>query len=237
MSRVTVTDYYIKAFQKLESKGKDSWNWSAMLFTGAWLFYRKMYLYAFLLSVFEFCVLSFFGYIITGHDVSVVSKVFLGAKILERLFLGYYGNRLYYRTVKKRIADGYHLLDNYHPFSISSAVLSAIIFFSLDHLLLLFNIVVSIFVVAYALADWSVNKWHKRKQKSLNTEISEKNIRQYLTYGNRNHIPGQIVATLCVCVSLSSIMLVINEKVFEVKKQETSLIQTKDVSEKTTAKK
>ena len=43
------TVYYLEKFQRFdqqESGLKASWNWSTFLFSGLWLLYRKIYLYA-----------------------------------------------------------------------------------------------------------------------------------------------------------------------------------------------
>lgn len=40
--------YYLNAIKRLEKSGEHTWNWAAFFFGGAWMAYRKMYLYAFL---------------------------------------------------------------------------------------------------------------------------------------------------------------------------------------------
>jgi hypothetical protein len=42
------------------------------------------------------------------------------ALIITRICLGYFGNAIYYRIVKKRIKEGYHQADDAHPTSILS---------------------------------------------------------------------------------------------------------------------
>ncbi len=43
------TQHYLAYFDKYKETGKKtSWNWAAFFFTSLWFFYRKMYLYGFL---------------------------------------------------------------------------------------------------------------------------------------------------------------------------------------------
>ncbi|MBO7454511.1 MAG: DUF2628 domain-containing protein [Alphaproteobacteria bacterium] len=51
--------------------------------------------------------------------------------IITRIYLGYFGNSLYYRIVKKRIKEGYYLIDE-HPTSIPSCFGSIFYLFGLD---------------------------------------------------------------------------------------------------------
>ena len=44
----------------------------------------------------------------------------LAVFIITRIYLGYFGNAIYYRIVKKRIKKGYHQVDDAHPTSILS---------------------------------------------------------------------------------------------------------------------
>ena len=51
--------------------------------------------------------------------------------IITRIYLGYFGNSLYYRIVRKRIKEGYYLIDE-HPTSIISCFGSIFYLFGLD---------------------------------------------------------------------------------------------------------
>ena len=53
-----------------------------------------------------------------GWEILIVVAVI--AFIISRLYLGYFGNAIYYRIVKKRIKKGYHQVDDAHPTSIIS---------------------------------------------------------------------------------------------------------------------
>lgn len=227
MEKVTTNDYYINAFRKLKREGKNSWNWSAAIFGATWLIYRKMYLYAFLFTLLDiFTILV----VVTSLEYTVNSIHYInisdfenvynyGTGIISVLFFGYYGNRLYYKTVKRKIAKGYHLLERHHPFSIIVCIVAATIVFSLvcweeglksevESYQLMGRYICAdllmLFVAACcAAADWLAKKYHKRKQKDTkSTAVSEENIRRYLMYSNRNHLPGQIAATICSVICL-----------------------------------
>lgn len=111
-------EYYKMAFKRLEKEGKHTWNWAAFFFGYVWALYRKMYLYAFLYIVLSY-ILDFIIKFGIDSQTSSIELVFI--KLISSIFLGiiwgYYGNYLYYRTVKKRIAEGNHLLIRYRPTS------------------------------------------------------------------------------------------------------------------------
>jgi len=118
--------YYKKAFERLEKENKNTWNWAAFLLNVVWMLYRKMYLYAFMFQVvvvlFVLACCVFLG----------MEKTTLGALlglvgiVVFPCCLGYLGNRLYYRVVKKRVSEGYHLLEQYCPTSLTAALLTSV---------------------------------------------------------------------------------------------------------------
>lgn len=125
--------YYLPRFRRISREGKVvSWNGAAFLFTSYWLFYRKNYLagtLVFLLETFMAALTVFFQYkvlipLLGGVSLSspeAINAMMQGLSngsllqpmltlyllsfvtILLHIFLGLFGNRLYYRTCLNRV--------------------------------------------------------------------------------------------------------------------------------------
>ena len=112
-------EYYREAFRKLD-KGIDSWNWGSFFMGWAWAAYRKAYalslkiiLVLVLLGILEGVILF------ANSDISNIWSRTIAMLIANQLiymcFMGYFGNRLYYNSLKKKIPLGYHVSDNFYP--------------------------------------------------------------------------------------------------------------------------
>jgi len=157
-------EYYVKAFKRLNETGKNTWNWAAFLFGPAWMLYRKMYLYG---TIFYMIFGTIQNVVVSTGSVFLAFFFSLGIRILY----GYFGNSLYYRIVKKRIRQGYHLLDRYSPTSISA--------------------VVPILGLLVCFADWiSCDSQLKTK---FEDKIDEKTIRAYLNSARENPFIVKVV--------------------------------------------
>lgn len=105
------TKYYLKIFDlKGNKKFFRAWNWDACAFQGAWMMYRRMYLYSFLsMFLFIFTVMILVTLGLTIKNV-VASIIFLALSVL--LFLstfiifGMYGTSLYIYFAQKKIEKG-----------------------------------------------------------------------------------------------------------------------------------
>lgn len=223
----SVNDYYIEAFRKLENEKKHSWNWAAAIFGTTWLIYRKMYLYAFLFLLLDIFAV-FIVYSATSEkigsdyfvDRSTFELIYCGIiGTISILFFGRYGNSLYYKIIKKKVAKGYHLLDEYHSYSISVIAMAIIVSICFEALnsetpdkipgvnVLWENVGPNLFwffaIGCHAFADWIACTYYMKKhEEGQYVDISEENIHQYLKYSNRNHLPGQILSTFCFVVCL-----------------------------------
>ena len=163
-------EYYVKAFNRLDKTGKHTWNWSAFFGGITWMLYRKMYLYAFVLTIvylgmdlclienaahwkgidgsvsmelirqiepiiprmclmfLMFCLRDIYHelahHLVNGwasfENWEIWTIAVFAAFVISRVCLGYFGNSLYYRIVKKRVREGYHLADGFSPTSILS---------------------------------------------------------------------------------------------------------------------
>lgn len=137
-----------------------------------------MYLYAFLFLLMDVLAI-FIVYSATSEkngsdyfvDRSTFELIYCGIiETISILFLGRYGNGLYYKTIKKKVAKGYHLLDKYHSYSISIIAISIIVSICFEALnsetpdkipgvnVLWENVGSNLFwffaIACYALADW-----------------------------------------------------------------------------------
>ena len=98
------TIYYLEKFQRIdqqESGLKASWNWSAFLFSGLWLLYRKIYLWFFaywILGASIVCLVIF-----NVADSSKAFDIVFYITLAFHLFCGIYGNSIYHKSVNKKI--------------------------------------------------------------------------------------------------------------------------------------
>lgn len=207
MSKVSRAEYYEKAFELLEKEHKRTWNWAALFLSSFWLLYRKMYLYSFI-----YCIFSLIAATLAKADNIVFITLSVVINLTISLYLGYYGNDLYYRIIKKRISKGYHLLNKYSPTSIPSCLL----------------ICFSGGIVSFA--DYISRKLQLRGCTDKKTNIDNESIRNYLNPNRKNHRIVKI-ANILICFMITFILLVpairiigdnINEKLME--KQTTTKI-------------
>ncbi|MDR2107659.1 MAG: DUF2628 domain-containing protein [Holosporaceae bacterium] len=103
--------YYVSAFAEAE-KGKNTWNWAAFFGGVYWLHFRKMYMFAWLYMF----LLAFLFFAFKVCHFSYPICVFMTLLIVN-IYPGFFGNKIYYRRVKKNIKAGYHLCDKYNPVS------------------------------------------------------------------------------------------------------------------------
>lgn len=190
-------EYYIKAFKRLDERGKHTWNWAACIFGSAWMAYRKMYLYAFLFfiicGVFNYCTFSLIAFNVYGNFLpfnlleNEHPRLYLFAEvccwIIGRIFTGYFGNALYYSAVKKKIQKGYHLLQKYRPTSIPSALI----------------VIYSPFI---CFADWISRKSQLKTE--VKSEINEETVRACLNPNKENHIAVKIAGIFAYLILIAS---------------------------------
>lgn len=135
--------YYLPRFRRFEETGaRCSWNWSAFAFTSFWLFLRKNYLAGSLILFLEIATAALTSFIryqmfpslgsgtvvsyedfqaflqgitdLSGLRPLIALYLLAFVLILTHVFLGLFGNRLYYHTCltrvrrfRKRNPDGY----------------------------------------------------------------------------------------------------------------------------------
>ncbi|MBR1734311.1 MAG: DUF2628 domain-containing protein [Alphaproteobacteria bacterium] len=174
--------YYLDAFERLDAVGKNTWNWSAFFFGPCWLAYRKMHAYSFL--AFLFTYLSFW----TAFIPFFFWIPFGGFPLILHILLGIFGNALYYRIVKKRVTQGYHLLENFKPTSIPCGLSCG-----------------ALGVISF-IADEFLRRKHFQTEEieKTNQELSDfslENIGSYLNEFRQKHIASRI-ADIIICLIL-----------------------------------
>lgn len=166
-------DYYLSAFKKIEEVRKSTWNWAAFLGGEMWLNYRKMYMF----GVFYFILSAIISFVFlcsietTCKSVGFalreevcISIFLLGFLTIPRIILGLFGNKLYYKRVKKNIRKGYHLCDKYKTTS------PAMLYFSYNPINLIVALI--IWIRGRALLRKSL-----KSTASFDNKINEENIK------------------------------------------------------------
>ena len=182
--------YYLDAFKKLD-EDRDSWNWAAFFFQGMWMFYRKMYLYGLLSLALDFAI---FFIIISFPTINTAFGLSFVCNIAYKCLYGYFGNRIYYSVVKERIADGYHLMDQYKSTSKSLAIL--------------FIFLPSVYF--YYLADVLANDKYFSSVSRGDNFVNEENILKYLMQDRQNHIQGKIAIAVSVVLYFMSSSVIVS---------------------------
>lgn len=96
--------YYINKFSEFEKQPSDlksSWNWAAFFGFGVWALYRKMYGWFFVLFALHI-VVSIIDTALAKDGFYLISFLLL---LVPMIAFGNFANSLYYRDVKKKIAN------------------------------------------------------------------------------------------------------------------------------------
>jgi tetratricopeptide (TPR) repeat protein len=102
-------EYYLTRFKQFDQLGtglKRSWNWPAFFFNHPWFLYRKMYGWFFAFSI---SVPVIFKPINMFVDLAIEKTPWAGIILLPilltpQLLYGFFGNSLYHKHIKKKIA-------------------------------------------------------------------------------------------------------------------------------------
>ncbi len=95
-------NYYLNKWQEIDSaiarkKAPLNWNWFSFLFGPFWFAFRKMYLYAAIMLIGSIVVDEI------AHELGW-GRSLRGAQIGFTVFLGLYGNYIYYKYAKENVA-------------------------------------------------------------------------------------------------------------------------------------
>ena len=106
------TEYYQQAFDRLEKENKTTFNFAAAFGSYAWLVFRKMYRLATLfILVYGGIMISLNEFCQNSKTVNLISAVLF---LVIFLGFGFFGNGLYYKHVKSKIAKGYAKITDYN---------------------------------------------------------------------------------------------------------------------------
>lgn len=113
--KVSETIYYEEKYAKFKDKSIFiSWNWAAFFFGMAWLWYRKMYAYFFVLAF----VLFFTELIIKYRSPLSEFEEFVGEAIVlfvvNILICGIFGNSIYFRFLRTKYMNHVRHLGTNH---------------------------------------------------------------------------------------------------------------------------
>ena len=103
--------YYINKFSEFEKQPSDlksSWNWAAFFGFGVWALYRKMYGWFFVLFALHI-VVSIIDTALAKDGLYLISFSLL---LVPMIAFGFFANSLYYRDVKKKIANAQLLISD-----------------------------------------------------------------------------------------------------------------------------
>lgn len=213
------TEYYQKAFDRLEKENKTTFNFAAAFGSFAWLVFRKMYGWAALFTlvceggcriVFMFC----------KDDVLkwVISLIFY---FLCVVLFGFFGNTLYYKDVKSKIAKGYAEMERYNSIDpIGGIILSGAVYWlcafflpvlslkgvTSENTVNLWGIAMGGFFVAI---PWAINykKFHVQESAEP-VEVTEESVNAYLEKANPKHLTGPMMVGVLFIMTPLTIVLV-----------------------------
>lgn len=109
--------YYMSVLIQQDRRGfvpRLKWNFAAFVFNIVWVFYRKMYLFAVLLLTFVFAPALFGFYMLAVDYLSSEKFYFISPTvdytaaayfIFKALFLGFFGNYIYYLHIRRKISQ------------------------------------------------------------------------------------------------------------------------------------
>ncbi|HUX79685.1 MAG TPA: DUF2628 domain-containing protein [Alphaproteobacteria bacterium] len=102
-----VTQYYLDEFRKHQKGNK--FNWAAFFFGGLWFFYRKMYLYGFLILALGYLFYFLLPIFAFSDQTSLVNILIINGllSLFIRITCGFIGTPLYIKFAEQKIAAGY----------------------------------------------------------------------------------------------------------------------------------
>ena len=98
--------YYLRAFERIRTRGQAGWHWPAMFATSGWLLYRKMWLYGFLYIIVLPVVHMVLTALVSGAAGETVGNWFWFSTYVAIAFVlaPLLANRLYYRHAQRKLA-------------------------------------------------------------------------------------------------------------------------------------
>lgn len=198
------TEYYQESFRKLKEENKATFNFAAAFGTITWLIFRKMYGLAILVSLvwsgIQVFAQTFLRSSSTSISIALSLMLFVG--------FGFFGNSLYYDTVKSRVARGYAKMTGYNPidpvwgliiigFLVPACIVIVIpllVFTKIisSSAMSMFSFIVQMFFMAIA---WMIDyKKFQHRESVKPIRVTWKSIDEYLVRSDSKHM----FASMCV---------------------------------------
>ena len=206
------TEYYQQAFSRLEKENKTTFNWAAALFGASWMVFRKMYGWAMLYICLYGSTFLLPSVLCDGHTKTMV--FFVGCLALFIGF-GFFGNTIYYKTVKSKISKGYKKIESYKAIDpVPPLILFVYWFVFLPFLCLLPSenqvmLLCTLFEPIVIAVFWAIDYKKYHKQESVEQEkVDEESVNQYLNKDNPKYL-GVALAGVFACCSVVSGLCII----------------------------
>lgn len=190
------TEYYQQAFDRLEKKNKTTFNFAAAFCMAAWLVFRKMYGWAILfISVYGGILVSSRMFCLSLKTATLISAILY---LVMFIGFGFFGNSLYYKHVKSKIAKGYAEIADYNSIdpmwsivalgvvmpllvgiaagiSVSKNIVSKNVF----------DLLTTLVQVIFIAIPWMINYKKFHSQESVEpVEVTEESVNKYLDKAN-----------------------------------------------------
>lgn len=212
------TEYYRQAFDRLEKENKTTFNFAAAFGSSAWLVFRKMYGWAALFT------LVYVGgceilYAFCKDDVSkgVISLILF---FLSVIVFGFFGNTIYYKDIKSKIAKGYATMEKYNSIDpIGGIVLVGIVYLLCSCFLGYLNVkgVISenvegllgtVIGIALVAIPWTINYRKFRLQESVEpVEITKESVNKYLKKADPKYLTLPMIGVLFIMTPLTIVVI------------------------------
>lgn len=211
-------EYYQQAFERLEKENKTTFNFAAAFGSSAWLAYRKMYGWAALFTLVYMGV----GEILCAFCKDDASKgvIWFILFFLSIVVFGFFGNSLYYRDIKSKIAKGYAEMEKYNSIDpIGGMVLAGIVSLLCSFLIIhleangvisesIENLLIIAIDVFFIAIPWAINYRKFRSQESVEpVEVTEESVNKYLKKANPKHLTLPIIGFLFIMTPLTIVVI------------------------------
>jgi len=215
------TEYYQQAFSRLDKENKTTFNFAAAIFSVIWLVFRKMYGWAILLILASGGVQYVLYALCQNSKVKIISLLVIWLVMI--VGFGFWGNSLYYKTIKSGISKGYAEITGYNAIDpIGSMVIIGVV------IPLLIGITSGILVAAKVTSSgvavwlsplmnvffiaifWAINyrKFHAQEPVE-SVEVTEEAVNKYLEKANPKRLTVSVgITTVTYLISFLLILSV-----------------------------
>ncbi len=207
------TEYYKESFERLEKENKTTFNFAAAFFPITWMMFRKMYGWAVLLVLVTSGIHGVLPALCQNREERIISLVVFWLVLF--IVFGSWGNTLYYKNIKSKIAKGYAEITNYNPIDpiggiVIIGVIISILKWIISGILIAAKVSSSaddcvspsLYVFFIAIL-WAINYKKCHAQESAEpVEVTEESVNKYLERANPKRLTVSLgVATVAYLIS------------------------------------